>query len=122
MVVKVKKGALVRNVIKECFLFMPSDLNIVYYINSVLKPPVLDIDELIVDDDLKGIVVSYKKDKKSEDCIKCGLCNKYCPMNLDPIKYYSKNVTLKCLNCGICNYVCPSNFDFKKIIKEDNNE
>lgn len=122
MVVKVKKGALVKNVIKECFLFMPSDLNIVYYINSVLKPPVLDIDELIVDDDLKGIVVSYKRDKKSEDCIKCGLCNKYCPMNLDPIKYYRKNVTLKCLNCGICNYVCPSNIDFKKIIKEDNNE
>ncbi len=53
-------------------------------------------------------------------CIRCGMCDKACPMHLLPqqLFWYSKakdHDTLRsynlfdCIECGACSYVCPSN-------------
>ena len=53
-------------------------------------------------------------------CIRCGLCNTVCPVELLPQQLYwfskSENIEkamdynlLDCIECGCCSYVCPSN-------------
>lgn len=59
--------------------------------------------------------------RRSEDkaCIRCGLCEQVCPVNLLPQKLYwnSKhheweqaelNSLFDCIECGACSWVCPS--------------
>ncbi|SVA09812.1 uncharacterized protein METZ01_LOCUS62666 [marine metagenome] len=56
---------------------------------------------------------------KAKECIRCGLCNTVCPVNLLPqqLYWYSKGENidkaleynlLDCIECGCCSYVCPS--------------
>ena len=55
-----------------------------------------------------------------QECIRCGLCNTVCPVELLPQQLYwfskSENIEkamdynlLDCIECGCCSYVCPSN-------------
>jgi len=68
--------------------------------------------------------------KKSTEtnCIKCGLCVKACPMNLEPYLLYKLFKKKKfnemadlhlmdCIECGSCAYVCPANIDHVKAFK-----
>lgn len=52
-------------------------------------------------------------------CIRCGLCQDYCPVELDPRALYlladrqrwlesRRRHPRACLGCGLCDYVCPS--------------
>lgn len=56
----------------------------------------------------------------AQECIRCGLCNTVCPVELLPQQLYwfskSENIEkamdynlLDCIECGCCSYVCPSN-------------
>ena len=56
---------------------------------------------------------------KAKECIRCGLCNTVCPVDLLPqqLYWYSKGENidkafeynlLDCIECGCCSYVCPS--------------
>ncbi len=57
--------------------------------------------------------------EEEKNCIRCGKCATYCPMNLQPIelnKYslageaenFEKFRGMDCIECGACSYVCPS--------------
>lgn len=53
-----------------------------------------------------GKISPYKVERNHDVCVKCGLCNKACPMNIDVMK--SKEVTsLECINCQSCVLSCP---------------
>ncbi|HRX84789.1 MAG TPA: 4Fe-4S dicluster domain-containing protein [Phycisphaerae bacterium] len=49
-------------------------------------------------------------------CIRCGLCQDVCPVELDPLAFYQwrgrRSVERlhpqACLACGLCDYVCPT--------------
>ncbi len=56
---------------------------------------------------------------KAKECIRCGLCNTVCPVDLLPQQLYwyskSRNIEkaveynlLDCIECNCCSYVCPS--------------
>jgi polyferredoxin len=48
----------------------------------------------------------YKYRIKQDRCIKCGLCEGVCPMNIEP---YKNTNALECIRCGYCKKVCPKN-------------
>lgn len=56
---------------------------------------------------------------KEEVCIKCGLCNDICPVDILPQNIMDAELRMieerlyqysidKCIECGLCSYVCPS--------------
>jgi electron transport complex protein RnfC len=56
----------------------------------------------------------------AQECIRCGMCNTVCPVELLPqqLYWYSKSSNIEkaldynlmdCIECGCCSYVCPSN-------------
>jgi ferredoxin len=65
----------------------------------------------------------FKLDKDKTSCIKCGLCNKSCPMNLN-LKDYKEYNSSECISCLDCVESCPKNsLDatiFGKKIKKQN--
>jgi len=59
-----------------------------------------------------------------EKCIRCGLCNKTCPMNVEIMDAKNEKITdIECINCNECVNVCPSRgalytgFGKKKILR-----
>ena len=47
---------------------------------------------------------------KSNMCISCGLCSKYCEMGIDVRSYAQTNTSFtraSCVGCGLCSEVCP---------------
>lgn len=45
-------------------------------------------------------------------CIKCGQCNKVCPMDVDVMSYISRGVKVsdtECVLCAECKNTCPAN-------------
>ncbi len=82
--------------------------------------------------DLKGTDYSISKNTNcifvnkpiekaaAQECIRCGMCNTVCPMELLPqqLYWYSKSSNIEkaldynlldCIECGCCSHVCPSN-------------
>ena len=62
--------------------------------------------------------------KPVNDCIRCGECEKVCPMILLPQQLYWHNQNLdkvknynieNCIECACCDYVCPSNIPLAKL-------
>ena len=56
----------------------------------------------------------------AQECIRCGMCNTVCPVELLPqqLYWYSKSSNIEkaldynlldCIECGCCSHVCPSN-------------
>lgn len=113
-VVKVKYGTSLTELLKT--VIGDNYINYDYYLNNVLeriKSP--NIGFVTVDDELDTIYVSDKCNVIKYDCIRCGLCNKVCPLKLNPVINLDK-----CNKCGLCNEVCPSNINL--IHKEEDYE
>ena len=57
---------------------------------------------------LIGKVSPYAVTVHAESCIRCGKCNKACPMNVEVMNAKHGRVTsLECINCNECVNVCP---------------
>ena len=55
-----------------------------------------------------GKVSPYSVRVDHDKCIRCGLCNKACPMNVEVMDAKGGRVTdMECINCNICVNVCP---------------
>lgn len=90
------------------------------YLNGLLSGHIVNTLRYVIDDNINGIIVNEKIEKKQTKCSECGLCTNYCPRGID-IKNLLRQgeeaqnyIKEKCINCGICNFVCPSNIDLKK--------
>lgn len=64
--------------------------------------------------------ISDGKMTQHRECIRCGLCEQVCPVNLLPQQLYTyvkankfdlaeQEDLFSCIECAACNYVCPSN-------------
>lgn len=123
-VVHVKKGTLLSEVFMNNFDFTNARVDV--YLNGYIKGSIIKTLSIVVDDDVEGIFITKEKDKARKNCINCGLCAKYCPMNINP-KYVldkkdNEKYKDKCINCGLCNYICPSNINLRKLVKGDKDE
>jgi len=57
---------------------------------------------------LIGKASPYAVTVHAESCIRCGKCNKACPMNVEVMDAKNGRVTsLECINCNECVNVCP---------------
>lgn len=76
----------------------------------------------------KYLNININSNESARPCIKCGLCEDVCPMNLLPqqLYWYSKNDDLtlssnhhitSCIECGLCDTVCPSNIKLAQKFK-----
>ena len=118
LVINVKFGTKVINIIEEVIKFKNKNKVLVYYYNGLMKGYKTDISGLIVDKNFKGLVITSECKLKEETCINCGLCLNHCPLNINPIENLVNKKEIKCLDCGLCSYVCPSNINFKNITKK----
>ena len=88
----------------------------------------LPTDDLVVSPNLNCVLVLPKnKEKASIECLRCGLCVKYCPAKLSPVlikndcnnpekaKFYEVN---RCIECGLCSYVCPSKIKVREFVRK----
>jgi NAD-dependent dihydropyrimidine dehydrogenase PreA subunit len=71
-----------------------------------------------------GKVSPYAVRIDKEKCIRCGLCDKACPMNIKIMDRKKEKVSdIECINCNECVNACPVNgalnagFSSKKILK-----
>ena len=125
-VIKVKKGCLLSEIFVNNFDF--TDKTVDVYINGLMKGHLTNTLKYVVDDDLDGIVIMKHEDKVVGDCINCGLCNKSCPIGLNPKYVCDHKGIVKaiykegCIECGICNRVCPANRDLMRYMKGNYHE
>ena len=99
-VVNVKKYSYLNNILSN-FKLMGDDYNVI--LNNSLCGYIIDPKNLVITDDIDGVIINKKMDYKPTKCSKCGLCAKVCPVKINPLVKDSK-----CINCGLCNFVCPS--------------
>lgn len=125
IVINAKIGSSVKKIINENIEFI-NNADVDYVVNGLMCGKVLNIDELVVTNDLEGIIINFKKDYHEGECINCGKCSQVCPVNIDPNLIFNKNKKLvdreKCIQCGLCSYICPVYINFKQRIEDLKNE
>ena len=107
IVVKTKVGTSVQELLTN----LKINYNDFYiYINGCIGGYKINkIDDLIISKELESIFFTKEELPKPLKCVNCGVCYKFCPVNIDPRKKISK--TDKCIKCGLCSYICPSYID-----------
>ena len=99
-VVSVKKYSYLNNILSN-YKLLGSDYNII--LNNSLCGKIIDPKNIIITDNIDGVIINKVEDYKQCKCSKCGLCANVCPMKINPLVKNSK-----CIECGLCNFVCPS--------------
>lgn len=110
-VFQVKKYQLLSDVFKNIEV-INSNYNI--YLNNSLCGELLSNLDIIIDDNIKGVILMEKDDCIPLDCNNCGYCYDVCPMKINPLVNSEK-----CIKCGLCNYVCPMKINIVKRYQED---
>ena len=84
--------------------------------------------DLVATIDLSCVIVLENLEQlKETECIRCGKCTKYCPVNISPVLIKDNQNTeektkklnaSKCIKCGLCSYICPANIDLRSIVEK----
>lgn len=126
-IIRVKIGTSLKEVFKSIKGLGNSSI---FIVNGLMSGKEIDINNLVITNDLTGILVIKKETiektyKKEEKCLNCGACIDVCPVGINPLLLKEKNYKEKnkCLKCGLCSYICPVyiNFNYSDI-KGDNND
>lgn len=114
-VINVKLGTSVREILSD---FKILSNNVEYFADGLLRGNIIfNINNYIVTERTRAIIVNQRLDDKSGECLNCGKCNAVCPVGIDP---RSKEKDLRCLKCNLCAYYCPAHIKIRN--KGDNNE
>lgn len=133
--INVKIGTSVREVIEKNLKYKNKS-ELLFIAGGPMMGNSIPSDDIIVTPNLNCVLVIPKnKELESINCLRCGLCMKYCPAKLTPVlikdnlnnsdklKSYQVN---RCIECGLCSFVCPSKINVrdyvrraKKIIREE---
>ncbi len=131
-VLKVKAGITLRELTKQTGGFKRKLGKIV--INGIVTGNSLMNLDIPISKDVKSVAfipADKKCDQKMQTCIRCGNCNKICPIGLYPQSLYRyslnkekdeyqytliKQTSLLCTECSLCNSVCPSRIPLSQTI------
>lgn len=110
MVVQVKLGSLLKDVINELVLYQEEDVT--YIANGLLSGKEIDLDSFVVTPSLHSLLIMKREERKQEEkCLNCGLCSEVCPVHLNPRLWknpkYKEQMEKQCIKCGLCTYICP---------------
>ncbi len=119
-VINTKLGVKVMDIIDNFYNLDLKDCDI--YVNGLMQGIKMNIKDLIVTKDLKGIILMKKTKRKTKNCINCGKCIEICPIKSNPLLAYKKGVKVECINCGLCTYICPSFINLQKYLVGDGSE
>lgn len=115
--VNAKFGTLIKDLIENHTKNLPNDYIVVA--NGLFIGHEININTPL-SNDIKSLFLIKKEEIIEQNCINCGLCNKICPININP-KYMnefnnklSKKYKEKCIKCGLCSYNCPSKINLTK--------
>lgn len=125
MVVQVKTGSLLSDVVQELVDFKTSD--VVYWAGGLMRGQKILLSSFVITDEFKSLLIMKKKKTKEEGkCIHCGLCSDICPVHLKPVYFhnptYFKKVKNECIKCGLCSYICPVYISFHNYWEGENHE
>lgn len=125
--IRVKFGTSVKEIIKKYCKYKNID-DLMFVAGGPMMGHSLPTDDLVVTPNLNCVLVIPKlKKSDSMECLRCGLCVKYCPAklapvliknnceNIDNLKQYQVN---RCIECGLCSYVCPSKIKVRDYVKK----
>ena len=122
MVVNTKIGTTMIDLIKNtCNI---TNENYYVIVNGLIAGETLGSLDTVITSDIKSIFLNTRDTSPEKKCINCGLCNKKCPMGLNPkyIKDHKNADHSRCIGCGLCSYVCPSKINFKPYVGGRNEE
>lgn len=109
-VVKVKKYTYLIDVFKKLDLNFG---NVDFILNNSLMGECINPNEIVISDQIKGIIVNKKGQYDELPCNNCGLCFEVCPVKINPLIKSDK-----CLKCGLCNYICPAKINVVERIQK----
>lgn len=125
--IKVKIGTNVSEVIKK-YCKYKNIKNLQFVAGGPMMGNLIPSDDLVITPNLNCVlVIPASKKYESIECLRCGLCVKYCPAKLSPvlIKNYCDKVDLlkdyevnRCIECGLCSYVCPSKINVRDYVRK----
>ena len=85
-------------------------------------------DTVVINRSFGDVIVMPKEEKNiSLNCMGCGKCAEYCPVDLSPIlikhavdekdkQAMAELCALKCMQCGLCSYICPSKIELTEAV------
>lgn len=116
MVLKVKVGTLLKDIIKNKIKIINKDS--IYILNGLLTGSKCQIENTVVTKNTLGVIVIPNTELKEEKCINCGMCYKICPVRVNPKRVMDTGkVSNNCLDCGLCSYICPSHINLRKFLE-----
>jgi electron transport complex protein RnfC len=89
-------------------------------VNGLLSGPLVHGEDAVVSRDVFALLpVLPARPRLAVNCVRCGDCQMYCPVDLDPRAIHlavaaeqparaSALSPQACLTCGLCDFVCPS--------------
>lgn len=115
-VINVKIGTSMAELIKNCCTITKSNYYVV--VNGLISGNTLTTLNSVITEDTRSIFLNTKDNSSEKKCINCGLCNRKCPVGLNPkyLKEHKKADRSKCIGCGLCTYICPSKINFKEYL------
>lgn len=124
--IKVKIGTSVNEIITNFCKYKNTE-DLYFVAGGPMMGNSLPTDDLVITPNLNCVLVLPKiKRRESNECLRCGLCVKYCPAKLSPVlikndchnkeksKFYEAN---RCIECGLCSYVCPSKINVREFVR-----
>ena len=124
--INVKIGTSVKEVIEKNLKYKNTS-ELLFIAGGPMMGNSIPSDDIIVTPNLNCVLVIPKnKELESINCLRCGLCMKYCPAKLTPVlikdnlnnsdklKSYQVN---RCIECGLCSYVCPSKINVRDYVR-----
>lgn len=97
--------------------------NMILIKNGVMNGLTINLNDELIDNNTEALIIMYKSQRTTTDCINCGKCYEMCPIKINPrVSLDNKIKNKNCISCGICNYVCPANINLLKYLKGDCND
>ncbi len=125
--IKAKFGTLVSEIIKKYCKYKNTN-DLLFIAGGPMMGNSMKCDDLVITPNLNCVLVLPKlKQENCIECLRCGLCVKYCPAKLAPVlikndcenpdelKKYEVN---RCIECGLCTYVCPSKIRVRDYVQK----
>lgn len=105
IVLKIKNYTMIKDYL-NLVEFKSNEYEII--LNNSLCGKIVD-ENMIIDSNVKNIIINVKNKQEEGYCNKCGMCINACPQKINPL-----NPNSKCIKCGLCNYVCPMKINLVK--------